>query len=296
MSAVPAVTVVMPIHRTPARFFAEAIASVRAQSMPDWELLIVLDATTPECERIARQSATEAPGRIRVCGEAGDVPRGVSAARNLAIAQARGSLVAFLDADDVYEPDALRQRASLLEAHREAAMVYGLTLHWRSWTTGLGEDWLPDLGIPAGLHQPPELVSPLLTGKASVPRPCSVMARRDAVERAGGFDPAINGFYGEQVLYARLALRWPIVVHDRTLDRYRKHPESMTARLNPHDDGERERFLACLEAELDRSGIDSPGIRSAIAGERWKMRHPRLTTVRRLSGKAVKRLRRLWPQ
>ncbi|HEX6313908.1 MAG TPA: hypothetical protein VFZ73_03580, partial [Gemmatimonadaceae bacterium] len=91
----------------------------------------------------------------------------------------------------------------------------------------------------------------------------------------------------------RLALRWPIVVHDQVLDRYRKHPDSMTARADPRENAARERFLAAVEAELVSAGRQSPEITSAIAGERWKMRHPRLTSVARLSRKAVRRLLRL---
>jgi glycosyltransferase involved in cell wall biosynthesis len=293
VSTVPVVSVVMPIHRSPAAYFTEAIASVRAQSMPDWELVIVLDAATPECAEIARQAAFEDPSRIIVVGETGTAPRGASAARNLGIAIARAGQLAFLDADDMFEPDALRVRSAMLAAHPGAGMVYGLTLYWRSWNGRLVRNWLPELGVATGLHAPPSLVVPLLTGAASVPCQGSVQVRREAVDAIGGFNPDFPDLYDDQVFLVRMALRWPIVVHDLVLDRYRKHPNSMTAKMEDHDTVVRERFLASVEAELVNAGTRAPAITSAIAGERWKLRHPRLTSVGRLSRKAMKRLLRL---
>ena len=63
----------------------------------------------------------------------------MSASRNLGLREAQGEFVAFIDADDVYLPEKLERQSDLLDAHPDAAMVYGPTLHWHSWT-GRAED------------------------------------------------------------------------------------------------------------------------------------------------------------
>lgn len=292
----PVVSVVMPVHDTPAGFMREAIASVRGQSESAWELVIVLDAATEACAAVAHAAALEDPDRVRVVGVAGGSPKGLSGARNLGIASARASMLAFLDADDVIEPDALDVRRSLLEAHPGAAMMYGQTRYWFSWTGREQDrdlDWEPEPGVADGVHEPPTLVPLFLTGRASVPCPTSILVRRATIDAVGGFDSAFRTLYEDQVFYARVALRHPVLASARILDRYRQHPQSMTAMAAAEKDDARERFLAWLERELVATGIQSRSITAAIATERWKMRHPMLAGAMRRSRKAVRRLRYL---
>src|SRR5690606_23275791 len=118
--------------------------------------------------------------------------------------------VAFLDSDDVWLPDTLAQQVELLEAHPSAAMVYGSTTYWHSWT-GQPEDqrrdFVPRLGVPANaLIEPPALVPLLLEGGGVVPCTCSFLARRQAVEAVGGFEPAFRTLHEDQVVYVKLCL------------------------------------------------------------------------------------------
>ena len=82
------------------RFLAEAIASVRAQTFRDWELILVDDGSSDGSAGIARAAAEEDP-RIRVLAHPGGANRGMSASRNLGLSDARGEFVAFLDGDDL---------------------------------------------------------------------------------------------------------------------------------------------------------------------------------------------------
>lgn len=111
MSA-PAVTVVTPA-RDAAGTLGEAVASVRAQTRGDWEMLVVDDGSTDGTRALAEGLAAADP-RIRVLGWAG--PRGAAAARNAAIREARGRVVAFLDADDRWRPDKLARQLGYMEA------------------------------------------------------------------------------------------------------------------------------------------------------------------------------------
>ena len=84
----PLVSIITPSLNAQ-RFLAEAIESVCAQTMADWELLLVDDASTDESRRIAKRHA-EHNAQIRVIELGQEHPIGPAAARNYAAQQARG--------------------------------------------------------------------------------------------------------------------------------------------------------------------------------------------------------------
>jgi len=103
------VTVVMPVWNR-ADEIAVAIDSVRAQTLSDWELLVVDDGSTDHLESV--MAGYEADPRIRMIA----VPHGgVGRARNAGIAQARGQYLAWLDSDDWFTPEHLRVTVAFLQ-------------------------------------------------------------------------------------------------------------------------------------------------------------------------------------
>lgn len=110
-----------------AAFLARAVASVRTQTRRDWELIIADDGSTDATPVLARTLADEDP-RIRVLAAPETGPRGAAAARNRAIAVARGRYLAFLDADDEWLPDKLARQLGWMEAEGLALTYTGF---WR---------------------------------------------------------------------------------------------------------------------------------------------------------------------
>ncbi len=100
-----AVTVVMPVHDTPAEWLKQALLSVHAQWCPCWELVCVDDGSTaPHVSDILGQAAAQ-DTRIRVLRSPTNV--GIAAAVNFGLRAARHPLVTVLDHDDALEPDAV---------------------------------------------------------------------------------------------------------------------------------------------------------------------------------------------
>ncbi len=95
-------TVIVPVYNA-APFLERCVASVREQTVSDWKMIIVDDGSTDGSGDIAAAAAA-ADSRIRLVEQPN---RGVSAARNAAIALADTEFIVFLDADDEYSPDAL---------------------------------------------------------------------------------------------------------------------------------------------------------------------------------------------
>src|SRR5215469_17015875 len=114
----PAVSLVMANYNG-SRHLPEAIASAQGQTLTDWELVLVDDASTDDSLAIAVAMAQADP-RIRVLAQARN--RGPAAARNRALAAARGAWVAVVDSDDVMLPNRLERLLARAEAE-EAQIV-----------------------------------------------------------------------------------------------------------------------------------------------------------------------------
>ncbi len=99
----PLISIVVPCYKTDKTYLQELVASVRAQSYETWELVLV-DAS-PECDVVSDECAATGDARIKriPLKENG----GIVVNTNIGIAAAGGEYVAFLDHDDVLEPDAL---------------------------------------------------------------------------------------------------------------------------------------------------------------------------------------------
>lgn len=112
----PAVSVLLPM-RNAAEFLPQAIASLRAQDYPDFEVVGVDDGSTDETAKLFTEL-----GDARFRLHAGPA-RGISAALNLALDVARAPLVARMDADDECRPDRLRVQAGIMRADPEVVAV-----------------------------------------------------------------------------------------------------------------------------------------------------------------------------
>jgi glycosyltransferase involved in cell wall biosynthesis len=114
----PKVSVVLATYQRQS-VLPRAIQSVVSQSMDDWELLIVDDEPSEETATIVSSFGDP---RIRYLRH--DQNRGLCAARNTGIREARGQYIAFLDDDDVYFENKLERQSAMLDgAHDEVGVV-----------------------------------------------------------------------------------------------------------------------------------------------------------------------------
>ena len=118
VSLSPLVSIVVPCYRVNERYFEEMLESVLAQSYVRWELVLV----DSECEsskvpgiveRIADDRITVVPLRDNL---------GIVGNTNAGIQHARGEYVAFLDYDDVLEPNALEAYVQAIAEHPDAVL------------------------------------------------------------------------------------------------------------------------------------------------------------------------------
>ena len=102
MSATPKVSVITPAYKA-ARYIGQAIESVQAQTLTDWEMIIVDDASPDETAEVVKRYLDDP--RIKLIRS--ERNRGECGARNLALEAAQGEWIAVLDADDWFAPERL---------------------------------------------------------------------------------------------------------------------------------------------------------------------------------------------
>lgn len=244
----PLVSVITPAFND-AEYIEECVRSVVEQTLGNVEIIVVDDASTDDTPAVV--TAIDAPGLRYFRHERNQGP---AAARNTGLQDARGRYVAFLDADDAMNRDNLARKVEVLERHPRVAMVHsacgpvdghGHPLRAPAPGTTSGAVWIKRL-FPAILYGNPIITS-------------SVLARKDAVDRVGRFDPRIH--YAEDWdLWIRLARRFEFAYLHDALVRKRTDPDSMEWRsyVTHHDLYETEKILrkAFRELRLAEEGFD----------------------------------------
>lgn len=115
----PLVSVIVPAYNYE-RYVCDAARSVLRQTWQRLELIIVDDGSTDGTASLADRIAAE-DGRVRVVHKRNG---GISSARNAGLVSARGELLCFLDADDVFLPDKLERQVAFLELFGACDLVY----------------------------------------------------------------------------------------------------------------------------------------------------------------------------
>jgi glycosyltransferase involved in cell wall biosynthesis len=106
----PLVSVVLPTHNRPA-LLSEAVHSVRAQTLQDWELIVVDDGSQPSVD-VGRWPIE--PQRLRLLRNS--TPVGGAASKSLGTMHARGDFIAYLDDDDLFAPTLLARATACFRA------------------------------------------------------------------------------------------------------------------------------------------------------------------------------------
>jgi glycosyltransferase involved in cell wall biosynthesis len=260
----PTVSVVIPVYNG-ARFIGAAIESVLAQTVPVRECLVVDDGS--EDGTAAVVSGWGAP--VRVLRQ----PRaGVAEARNRGLREARGSHVAFLDADDVWLPAKLERQQEALDRTTAGASICG----WFTTDADLRTLGEQRARIDGGLRG-------LLAFQYAGISGSTLVAERSVLERLGGFDRRLSTS-ADWDMVARLLLDGPVAVVEEPLVLYRQHGRGMhrdvgrmeqdmrlafdkvlaDARLDAGVRRERRRWWAGLHAILAGSYLEARQARPAL--------------------------------
>jgi glycosyltransferase involved in cell wall biosynthesis len=144
--------------------------------------------------------------------------RGLGAARNTGWRAATSEFVVFLDADDRLRPEAIRVNLEQFARHPECGLVYGAFA-----TLKLATGFVEPVGFETPGRDP---VVGFLSGNR-IGMHGTVMYRRAALERLGGFDPDLPACE-DYDLYLRAAFRYPMACQPEVLADYVRHDQNMS--------------------------------------------------------------------
>ncbi|WP_309621746.1 glycosyltransferase [Novosphingobium sp.] len=213
----PAVSVAMSVYNGE-RFLVPAIESVLAQTMGDFEFLILDDGSRDQSRALAESYAAR-DARIRVIAREN---HGLVISLNQLLAEARAPLVARMDADDICLPERFARQIAFLAQHNDHGVL-------GSRTSDIDEYDRP-YPLAAGEHPEThaELVHNIAHGGPLLAHP-TVMYRRDVVLAAGGYHQAFR-HCEDYDLWLRLAGRTRIANLPERLLRYRHYADQVSSR------------------------------------------------------------------
>ena len=208
---IPRVSVIIPVYNN-AQYIGEAIASVLRQTYTDYEIIVINDGSTDDINRAIATYFNQ----IRYVRQEN---QGVSAARNRGLYLARGELIAFLDADDIFLPDKLAQQVAVFDSQPNVGIVNsGFEVIQADGKAIAQVKWwqdLPKLTTAAWV-----LYKPIV--------PSAMMFRKQWLTQVGGFD---RRFFAGEDIYLTLSIiaqGCPAAWLTEITVQYRRHQQSVT--------------------------------------------------------------------
>ena len=238
-------SVIIPLYNK-APYVRKALETVCAQTYRDYEVIVVDDGSTDDSARIAEEYIREVKGyRLEVKGDDNSraetnayklssinyklirqANSGVSAARNNGVAQASGDYIAFLDADDWWEPTFLEKMVQLIEDYPEAGLYASNYIYYKPGKTRVAVN-----NIETGYFNYPKSY---YEGGAMPVTSITAIMPRAVFDEMGGFPLGIK--LGEDfLLWAKTAMHYPVAFLNEALAYYNNDvPVNLRATRNLH--------------------------------------------------------------
>ncbi len=206
------VSVVIPAYNS-MKYLPTTLESVLNQTFIDFEVLVINDGSSDGTVEWASKLTDP---RVKLISQAN---QGLPGARNTGIAHSQGEYIAFLDADDLWEPTKLEKQVRCLDEQPEVGVVYTWSL------------LIDDQGNSTGRFHAEQgegnLWQQFLLGKDPIANGSAAMVRRCWFGRVGLFDTRLKS--AEDLdMWLRIAAHYPFAGVKEPLTLYRQHPNSMS--------------------------------------------------------------------
>jgi Glycosyltransferases involved in cell wall biogenesis len=210
--AYPKVSIVMPTYNR-ARYIHEAIESIRRQTYPNWELIIVDDGSEDDTEHVVSRFDDERinflkAGRIGINGKI----------KNIGLKEATGDLFAFIDSDDLWADTKLEKQVRAMEEFPDAGFSFTGGFDFKK----INEPIVFFYQVKEGFRYGNILV-PILKSEISTTTP-SLMIRKRCLDVVGGFDETKR--FSDVNFFLRLASHFTAIILYEPLLYRRLHDNS----------------------------------------------------------------------
>ncbi len=245
ISGAPWISVIVPAYRTNERYFQQMVESVREQSYENWELVIVDAGAGEEKENGKKKTVKEMTEAFRsedsrICLVELEENLGIAGNTNRGVKAAHGEYVAFLDHDDLLEPDALYEAAK--RTKEGADLIY---TDEDKVTSDRSRYYQP--------HFKPEFNLDLLRSNNYITH--FLVVKKSLAESAGLFDPSMDGAQDYDFIFRCAEQASKIVRIPRVLYHWRTHETSTAdnpmSKTYAYEAGKR-----AIEGNLRRTGTE----------------------------------------
>ena len=279
MTSGPLVSIVTPTFNR-ADYLRVAIDSVLAQTYANFEHLIVDDGSTDDTVGVVASYGDE---RLRYFRQEN---QGQSVARNVGIENSRGEFICFLDSDNAWVPDKLRQQLEAFESHPEAGVVYGDIISIDAEGNEFSRRNMPRRS---------GWITEALLGDNFVSMN-TTMTRTELLRRVGGFDPA-DRYAEDYGLWLRVSLQAPFAYVPECWAYYRIMENQISSDKLTRLDANESLIQSFIQEHADK--LDFRQVREALSrfherkgrheasgGRRWVALASGVHTVRYAPGRA----------
>lgn len=241
----PKISVVIPAYNSMS-FLPKTLDSVFEQTFSDFEILVINDGST---DHTAQWVSSLTDNRVRLVNQEN---QGCAIARNTGVLASRGQYIAFLDADDLWEPTKLEKQVHILDTLPTVGLV-------NTWISNIDREGTPTgkLGISNAEGYVLNLVveeNPIMCG--STP-----MVRRHCFESVGLFDQSLRSAE-DWDMWIRIAKKYEFAVVKEPLVRYRVHANSKSHNLQLHLQSR----LKVIEKVFQNGVIDQDTLKEKVYG------------------------------
>lgn len=272
----------MPIYNAE-KYLALSIGSIIEQTFTDWELICVNDGSRDTSSKLLHELAVSEP-RLRLFEQEN---LGLVAALQNGIAQARGSFLARMDADDIAMPERFEKQVRFLNEHPEVAIVGGGAIE-------IDEDGDP-LRLTSYPDNHDQLVHRLLHRETALIHP-SVMVRHEILRAAGGYRSKFQ-WVEDHDLWLRISKLGKLANLPDIVLAYRQHASSICWQRS---NSQRELMNQLMIEAYAERGLQCPAsciietskVRSKAGSGKWA----RMAARGGFSQTAIKHLRKMWQE
>jgi glycosyltransferase involved in cell wall biosynthesis len=216
----PRVTVVIPAYNAEA-FLPDTIDSVEAQTYHDWEVVVADDASTDRTAEVVESRS----GRFRAVRS--DVNEGPAGARNRALREVSGELVAFLDADDLWLPTFLERMVTAYDGRPDHGARVGVV---SCDALVLGPSGYEPRTYKELMGVPDEVTLSAMLVKNPI-QPSGALTSMAVVNEVGGFCDELFGTEDYDLWLRIVEAGYEVVVVPEPLYVYRMSPTSVSSNL-----------------------------------------------------------------
>lgn len=218
------ISVCVPVFNG-SEYIRDCINSILSQSFPDFELILVNDASTDDSRQIIRSYQDP-----RIKYYENDRNLGLVGNWNKCLEYANGEYICIFHQDDIMLPENLAKKVAILDTEKQVGMVYSDTFVINKEGKKTADHWFNPIDPNVDFVRPGQSFFDLMFVNLNIVSAPSVLARRECYENIGGFDARLP-FSVDMEMWMRIALFFDVAYLAQPLIQYRFHDSNVTHRF-----------------------------------------------------------------